>query len=137
MFRNKKIFIFFLFIWLAIWLVLLLMGNKKGDYATLRYLYSHNDIEKRRYLTGADLYGLLVFCKAALPGQATYNILGLDEPDEITARYLLWPARRELQNPDFLIAYGNPQFAQNGYQVVDVYKNSGALLVREKENAKK
>ena len=95
------------------------------------YLYSHNDIEKRRYLTGEDLYDFLALCKASLPDKATYNILGLDETREVTVRYLLWPARRELQGPDFLIVYGNPQFTQNGYRIIKDCKNTGALLVRE------
>jgi hypothetical protein len=131
MLRGKKIFIFFLLIWIAVWFFLLFRGNKKGDYATLKYLYSHSDVEKRRYLTGGDLYDFLVFCKAALPRNSVYNILGLDETREITARYLLWPARRELENPDFLIVYGDPQFTRNGYRIVRDYKNTGILLVKE------
>ncbi|MDD2679591.1 MAG: hypothetical protein PHO03_02150 [Candidatus Omnitrophica bacterium] len=109
----------------------MLRENKKGEHAQLRYLYSHSDTEKRRYLTGEDLYDFIISCKAALPDKATYNILGLDETREVTARYLLWPARRELQGPDFLIVYGNLQFTQSGYLMVKACKNTGALLARE------
>ena len=128
---NRKIFLFFFLIWIAVWFIFLFKVNKKGDYEKLLYLYSHNDIEKRRYLTGEDLYDFFVFCKGAMSAKATYNIFGLDETREVTVRYLLWPDRRELKNPDFLIVYGNPQFTQNGYRLVQDFKNKGILLARE------
>ena len=134
-FTGRKFIYFIFFIWLVLWITFVIHENKPGQYSDLGYLYSHRDYNQRvKYVFGNELYDFLAFCKRVLPEKATYGIGGVSkfDFDEVKTRYLLWPLKVVLENPDFIIFYhpGPLPPQVNGYSLFKQYNNSGYILAK-------
>ncbi len=103
--RKRIVFIAIFSIWLILWLVFLIKENKSGQYRMLTYLYTHDYNAKVRYVMGESLYDFLSFCKKVIPAGSTYDFSGIEDLDEVRARYFLWPLRRDSHNSDFLLEH--------------------------------
>jgi len=128
---QKLVYTFFISAFLLLWAVFLFRENKRGEYAELRYLYAHNDIEKRRFVMGASEYDYLAYCKETLPANATYRIIGLEDIALVRARYMLWPARVDLDKPDFLLVFKSHYSIPQGYAEFKKFQGDGYILKRE------
>ena len=132
---TKNIFIAILFVWVAIWLFFLVREDKEGQYSTLEVLYRSPSAERTEIIYGADFYEFLVFCRNAMPSDATYAILGFDKYsiDEVRARYFLWPAKVDDRHPDFKIIYGSESRVPEGYREFKSYNKGkrGCLYIRK------
>ena len=131
----KKILIVILLLWVALWLFFLAREDKDGQYGTLKALYRSPDAKKAAIVYGSDFYDFLIFCRKAMPANATYEILGFDKYsiDEVRARYYLWPAKVGTQRPDFKITYGRGNSVPAGYREFKSYNkgNRGCLYIRK------
>ena len=132
---KKHIFIAVLFIWVVVWLFFLARGSKDGQYRTLGKLYRSEDAERVGIIYGTGFYEFLVFCRTAMPKDATYEIRGFDKYsiDEVRARYFLWPTKAGALRPDFKIVYGNRTSVPAGYRKFKSYNRGerGYLYIRK------
>ena len=132
---TKKIFITILSTWVILWLFFLVREDKDGQYRMIGELYRSSDAEKTGTVYGAGFYDFLVFCRNAMPADATYEIRGFDKYsiDEVRARYFLWPMRSDTRRPDFEIVYGRGQSVPAGYRKFKFYNKGerGCLYIRK------
>ena len=122
-----------LLVWIVLWMIFLVRQSKRGQYTELTYLYANDYDSKVRYLLGDDLEDLLVFSAENLPRGATYDITGFERFSikEVRARYYLWPLYRTEDYPEFIISYGAPGTAPDGYKEFGVFPGKGAVYSRE------
>jgi hypothetical protein len=109
--------------------------NKKGEHAQLKYLYSHTDTEKRRFILGAELYDFVDFCKKIIPAGETYNFSGVEGLNMVRARYILWPAIMKQVDPEFILIYKTGAAIPDNYEVFKRFLDIGVIL-KKKEAAK-
>lgn len=120
--------LFFSITFLLLWVVFMIRESKKGEYRELKYLYTHNDIEKRRSIMVADEYDYLTFCKKFIPANATYKIVGLEDLAFAQARYMLWPDRIDLKNPEFILVFKSSYVIPEGYEEFMRFQDKGFVV---------
>lgn len=128
---KQWIYLFFCSAFLALWLVFMIRENKWGEYGELLYLYTHNDTEKRRFVMGEAQYDFLEFCQNVMPPGSTYNIVGLEDINLLRAKYMLWPARFELRNPDFILVFKSHYVAPKAYPARKTFQDKGFILIKK------
>jgi len=121
-------------VWIGLWLFFvareLVIKDNIRDY---RALVTRSLEDKHAYITGEDLYCFLKFCKANLPGRATYRLIGV-EGDSIEKRravYYLYPLL-ESGDPDFILVYGSCIAKEAGYMMVAGLGESGCIMQKIK-----
>jgi hypothetical protein len=87
---------------------------------------------KRAFVTGAELYGFIQFCKAALPARAGVAIEGIEDGsiERRRAVYYLYPLT-ESPDPDYILHFGPSRPSRAGYAVLAEAPGEGAILARE------
>ena len=109
--------------------------NKKGEHAQLRYLYSHSDTEKRRFILGRELYDFVNFCKKTIPPGESYNLLGVEDLSIVRARYILWPLVMNRVDPEFILIYKSSIAIPDNYEIFKRFLDNGTIF-KKKETAK-
>lgn len=125
-------YLFFSIAFLVLWLVFMVRENKEGEYRELKYLYTHSDIEKRRCVMLPDEYDYLSFCKKYLPADATYKTAGLEDLAFVQARYMLWPARVDLNDPEFILVFKSCYITPKGYSEFARFQDKGFIIKKRK-----
>lgn len=127
---KQGVFSFFILSWLVLWVVFMVRENKRGEYAELHYLYTHSDADKRRLVIGTA-YDYLIYCKGILTERATYKIEGLDDLAWLRARYLLWPAKIDLNDPQYILVFAPAYAPKRGYVEIGRFQGAGFILRKE------
>lgn len=110
-------FKFFLVLWVVLWIWFNIRPFLKKDlsckYKKLIAATSYE--EKKKIITGSQLYEFILFVEKELPQQATYQMVGL-EGSIHSARvvYFLYP-RIVKKNPEYLIYYNERSFFSENY----------------------
>jgi len=106
---KKTVWKYVLALWVSIWMLVffknLFFKGYIKDYGEL--LKRKGLEEKRSFVTGDHLYGLVKFCKVNLPEGATFGYKGIED-DSLSDRQFqlyLYPCLKS-DNPDYLIVYG-------------------------------
>ncbi len=132
---NKKvIFKLVIAVWLVLWIVFLAREDKDGQYKMIKYVFTHGEDDRVRYILGDDLYGFIVFAGENMPGGTTYKIEGFEQfsIDEVRLRYYLWPLKCVDNEADFIVYFGSADKKEPGYKLFREYKNIGKLYIKEK-----
>ncbi|MCX5701397.1 MAG: hypothetical protein NTW64_00215 [Candidatus Omnitrophica bacterium] len=122
---------------LAAWVLMWLFFNVRGlivekDKSTLKDYISLASADwegKRAIVFGENLYEFLKFCKANLPNEASYGIIGIPEDSIDLPRlvYYLYPSLQN-KNPDFILVYKKPGFEKKeAYLYASLNKESFIL----------
>jgi len=121
-----------LIVWAACWIFFLAREDKDGQYASLKYFYTHDYADKQRRLLGDDLYEFLVFCMGKLPQYESYKLLGFEKFSikEVRARYFLWPLRSVPEGAKYVIVYGRSPSRLAGYSEYIRFRDTGRVLIR-------
>lgn len=110
-----KIFRIILAVWVLAWLFSNVRGfiveKDKSTFKDYMGLVFADEEGKRAIVFGEDQYKFFKFCKANLPDQASYEIIGIPEDsiDLPRLNYYLYPSLRN-QNPDFILVYKKAGF---------------------------
>jgi len=121
-------------VWIGLWLFFvareLVIKDNLRDY---KALITRSLEDKHAYMTGEDLYRFLKFCKANLPGRATYRLTGLEKGsvNKQRAVYYLYPLL-ESGDPDFILVYGSCSAKEDGYMMFAGSSGFGCIMKKMK-----
>lgn len=122
--------------WLILWVIFLIREDKDGQYASLKYLYTHGYAEGVKHIIGPALNDFLLFVGQNLPEGSTYELIGFKKfsIDGYVVRYYLWPLKSVPEDPDFKVFYGASKEKIPGYRKFKDYDTRGRIFVREDIN---
>ena len=123
---KEIIFKFVLIAWISIWLLFLVRGLAKGEFAEYKGLFGKTLEEKRAYVAGTEFYEFIYFCNRNIPEGADYKLVADydDSMDYYRFAYYVYPRARNLYSPEYIICYKS-RFARRGYKRI-------AILARDK-----
>lgn len=132
-FDKNKIFKIIFIVWIILWVFFLIREDKDGQYKSLKYLYTHDNTDRTRYVIGGKLYDLLVFCRYHMHAGSTFELTGFKKFSiyEVRARYFMWPLKSVAENGDYLISYGGKAPQVPGFTGYKKFENTGYLLKRK------
>jgi len=128
---KKNIYLLVVFLWLILWVVFLIKQNKRGEYIQLKFLYTHNDAERKRFIMGQDLYDFVDYCKEQIPAGKTYKFVGIEGLDMVRARYMLWPAIMDPFDPEFVLLYKSNEVVPGGYGVLKKVNDAEVIFKKK------
>ncbi len=103
--------------WVFMWLLFLVRGLVKVEIKDYRNLLGKTLEEKHAYVSGKEFYQFILFSEKAIPEDATFSIEAKydDSMDYFRFPYYLYPAKRDLKNPEYIACY-KVEFEKEGYQ---------------------
>jgi hypothetical protein len=131
--NKENILKLLLAIWIVLWVLFLIREDKDGQYASLKYQYSHGREDRMRNIMTPELYDLMLFCREKMPAGSTCELAGFKafSIDEVRARYFLWPVRNTRGDADFIIIYEGGYTPGEGYTELKGYTGKGKVLIKE------
>jgi len=132
--KKKTIVRIILVVWVIIWALFLIRPFFKKalmrEYSNLSKLSTEG---KRAYVTGARLYEFIRVCNQSMPGESSYEIVGIksNSLEHRRARYYLYP-NMEKSDPEFLLIYGTKDYERKGYKIFKVLDLDRYILRKAK-----
>jgi hypothetical protein len=118
-------------VWVVVWFLLfsqqVLWSRKFID--RCQRLIRSNPEERRAEAYGEDYYAFLRFCRANLPQNATFQLVGPPEwsVDRVRAHYFLYPSLIS-EKPEFILVYKTPAFQAKKVMLIAALSHESYIL---------
>jgi hypothetical protein len=126
-------------VWVIVWVLFLVRPFSLHKSSLLEYLeLAKGDFETRRRIAyGTDFCRFLNFCKARIPGDSRFQLVGFEREsvDRVRAYYYLYP-RLSSQKPDYILVYKAPWFRQKNTIPFAAF-DSDSFILRNEENQRR
>jgi hypothetical protein len=128
--KNTKILFKIVFsVWVFMWLLFLVRGLIKVEIKDYRNLIGKTLEEKRAYVSGKEFYRFVLFCEGLIPKNSTYSVEAKYDQtlDYFRFAYYLYPAMRDIKNPEYIACYKMKFFKEGYYAAVSLTEDQYIL----------
>lgn len=119
------------FVWIVVWLLFFSQQVFWGKNLITRWqrLIRSNPEQRRAETYGEDYYAFLRFCRANLPLNTKFQLVGPPEwsVDRVRAHYFLYPSLVS-EKPEFILVYKTPAFQAKKVMMIAAWTHESYVL---------